>query len=183
MAMLFLGIMVIVILVIICINNSAKTRSEHLNEVFAELTHNGMSYSRSYPISNVSDIFIDDTAQKVAVRVYNSVKVIPYSIINGFELEDDGRTVVSGRIGSALVGGLVFGVAGAVIGASGSRRKDEISTGLKLRLYLADLNYPVYEIDFCEQVKKNSVAYTEAKEKANVIVGVLKYIENQMKQT
>ena len=46
------------------------------------------------------------------------VKVCSFQDVNDFEIKEDGETAISGKLGSALVGGVLLGVIGAIAGAS-----------------------------------------------------------------
>lgn len=50
------------------------------------------------------------------------VKVCSFQDVNDFELKEDGETVISGKLGSALVGGVLLGGIGAIAGASGKKK-------------------------------------------------------------
>lgn len=170
---------VAVIFVIVWANKSAQVDREKVSNA---LSLEGMSADRQYSVSLNEDVFVDDNVKKIAIRKGERHKIIRYADVIGYELVDDGHTISSGRIGSAIVGGLTFGVVGAVVGAAGSRKNTGISSGVKLKLYLADLDNPTYVLDFCGETKQDSIIYKDAKEKADRLVGVFKYIENQMKQ-
>ena len=107
----------------------------------------------------------------------SKVKVCSYKDINDFELKEDGETIISGKSGSALVGGALFGGVGAVVGASGKRTAKNKCTSSDLTIYINDLNEPVLTFNIF-----NSLYLLLKAQKDNVVremIGLLTYIKNQ----
>ena len=172
---------------------------EYNNSIEQNLLQAGFVISRKYAYSNyksgwniskINTIYIDDKNQNVAfVKVFFSgifefkknltskVKVCSYKDIIDFELKEDGQTIISGKSGSALVGGIMLGGVGAVIGASGKRKVTNKCTSSELRIYINDLNEPVLTFTifdstyFLHKAQKESVVME--------IIGLLTYIKNQ----
>lgn len=127
-------------------------------------------------------IYVDDTQKKIAIRERLKVSIYDYKDILGYEVQEDGESIAQGKMGSALVGGLVFGVAGAVIGSAGSRKQTNKCSDLSLLIFLNNLSVPKETIKFIlAPTDKTSAAYRDAKERINDALGVMKYIENYVK--
>ena len=77
--------------------------------------------------------------------------------IADYELIDDGETVISGGFGKAVAGGVLFGVAGAMIGGATAKKKQTpVCTDLKIKITLKDINDPVVYIPFVTGQMKRS---------------------------
>jgi hypothetical protein len=129
---------------------------------------------------------IDDTNKKVCIYSQDMLepKFFNYSDIIDFEIYEDGKSVMKGRTGSAIAGGLLFGVAGAVIGASRSRNVNEICKTLQVRIYVNDLQKPEIIVNIINfDMDKNSHLYTACINQAKEIIAVLNYVmHNQTQQ-
>lgn len=81
--------------------------------------------------------------------------VYKYSDIDDFELLEDGESMSQGGLGRALVGGALFGGAGAVVGGvTGKRKNKEVCNSLKIKITLRDINNPVVYIAFLNTATK-----------------------------
>ena len=104
----------------------------------------------------------------------------------GFELSENGKKIDDGSAGTALVGALLFGVAGAVIGGSASREVKEMVSDLHIRLIINDAACPQRKIQFLQYpLEKGSRAYREALEKCEQTLSALQFIvsKTKMQQT
>lgn len=106
-------------------------------------------------------------------------RVIPYHDIFAAELVEDGltqtRTVRSSQLGGALVGGVLFGGAGAVVGAlSGKSKTEGKVTSIALRVTINDSARPHHVVTFLNvEAKKGSFLYNSAMTPARHWVGVI----------
>jgi len=105
-------------------------------------------------------------------------KVYNYSDIVDFELLEDGESVTQGGLGRALVGGVLFGGAGAVVGGvTGKRKNKEVCNSLKVKVTLRDINNPVVYISFLSAAtKKDSFTYKTFYNSAHECLSVLQLI-------
>ncbi|MEH7236791.1 SHOCT domain-containing protein [Bacillus sp. JJ1562] len=87
--------------------------------------------------------------------------VYNYSDIIDFELLEDGESVASGGLGRALVGGALFGGAGAIVGGvTGKKRTKGVCTSLKIKVTVNDMNNPAVYITFLStKTKKDGFIY------------------------
>ncbi|MFJ7663701.1 SHOCT domain-containing protein [Lysinibacillus sp. NPDC097162] len=111
----------------------------------------------------------------------NKSTVYEYSDIVDFELLEDGESVSSGGLGRALVGGALFGGAGAIVGGvTGKKKTTGICSSLKLKITLKNINNPVVYVNFIEtDMKKNGTIYKNAYKMAHECLSVLELICNQ----
>jgi len=104
--------------------------------------------------------------------------ILPYDTIIGFELIEDGKTIEQKGLGRAVAGGLLFGAAGAIVGAvTTSKKIDEICRYLRIKITLDDIIRPaVYADIITETTPKETVAYQESWNYAQEIIPVLQNI-------
>lgn len=110
-----------------------------------------------------------------------SNKEIPFDSILGAEIYEDGSAVMSGGLGSAAVGGALFGSTGAVVGAiAGKKKVSNNCEKLQILVKVNDLGDPIQYIDIISvRTSKNSSAYTNAVELAQKITAALNLIVRQ----
>ncbi len=100
---------------------------------------------------NQSAIGISNSTNTTIEEVYN------YDDIVNFELLEDGESVASGGLGRALVGGILFGGAGAIVGGvTGRKKTKEICNSLRLKVTVDNIDEPVVYIDFIDTPLKRS---------------------------
>ena len=111
----------------------------------------------------------------------NKSTVYNYSDIVDFELLEDGESVSSGGLGRALVGGALFGGAGAIVGGvTGKKKSKSICSSLKLKITLNNINAPVVYVNFIEtDFKKSGILYKNIYKQAQECLSVLQVICNQ----
>lgn len=109
-------------------------------------------------------------------------KVYSYSDIVGFELLEDGESVSQGGLGRALVGGALFGGAGAVVGSvTGKKKSKSICNSLKVKITINDINNPTLYISFLSTAtKKDSFVYKSSYQMAHECLSTFQIIcDNQ----
>lgn len=122
---------------------------------------------------------LDDSTQTVQVITkagFNSAKeYIKYNQIVSFELIEDGETITKGGLGSAVVGGALFGVGGVVAGAIlGTKKTKAICNSLQLRISVRDYYKKVIIVNYIELATKcTSMTYKQIYEQAQKAVGEL----------
>lgn len=111
-------------------------------------------------------------------------KVYTYSDIMNYELLEDGETISKGGLGSAIVGGALFGGVGAIVGgATGKKKIKSVATNLQIKIILNNLNYPNVYINFITvETKKDSMTYKMAYSNAQEILSLLSVITNNNEQ-
>jgi hypothetical protein len=150
-----------------------KEESEKLSE----------NFSPTKKIYN--QLAIDEERNKWAIYDKHGLieQLYDYEDIADFELLEDGNSVASGGLGRALVGGALFGGAGAVVGAV-TRKNKEFCNSLKAKITINNMKAPVVYITFIEhKTKTKSDAYKSAYEQAQECMSILQLICNQTKDS
>ncbi|WP_163579058.1 hypothetical protein [Gracilibacillus saliphilus] len=131
-------------------------------------------------IKGVSVAFDDKRGKLAILPVVGKVKddhIINYDDILDFELMEDGESLAKGGIGRALVGGALFGGAGAVVGGITGRKNKSYCREMKMKLTLKNNAELVRYINFIEnKTKKDSIIYKQSEKEAQEALSKLKII-------
>ncbi|SUY47052.1 Uncharacterised protein [Clostridium putrefaciens] len=125
--------------------------------------------------------FNDNTKQALISPKFNP-RIVNYSDILDFGLIEDGKTLVTkGGLGNAVVGGTLFGGAGAIVGASTSKRKSVTSINvLKIKIVVKDMNNPNAYINLITtSTRTNSYIYKNYCEVGQRILSMLQIATSQ----
>lgn len=109
-----------------------------------------------------------------------SLNIFDFSDITNFELVLDNDEVLQGRGLAATGGSLLFGVAGAVIGASGKKNIIKKNRSIVINIYLNKIDCPLITINFPVIQDFDSLsdgAYNKILEDAQTIKGILYCIQ------
>lgn len=100
-----------------------------------------------------------------------------------YELLEDGDLQTKGGLGSALAGGLAFGAAGAIVGASVGKKKTIANcSSMSIKITLNNMNTPVENVNLLQmKVSKASAAYKKAYAQAQEILSLLKIMTSSEK--
>lgn len=111
-------------------------------------------------------------------------EVYNYSDIVNFELLEDGNSVASGGLGRALVGGILFGGAGAIVGGVTGRKKTKgVCSSLRLKVTIDNMANPVVYINFIEtKMKKDGFSYKTIAESAQECLSSFQLICDRQKK-
>ena len=114
-----------------------------------------------------------------------SDSTIRFKDLISVELIENGSTVASGGLGSALAGAALFGDAGMIAGGIvGKKKISDICESLQIKLTVNDLNNPAVFIDVIRsKTAKRSLKYQNDFELAQKIVSVLNVIISRNKNT
>ncbi len=110
--------------------------------------------------------------------------IFNYDEIIDFEVLEDGTTVTKGGLGKALVGGALFGIAGAIAGGTSKKQKD-ICTQLELKITTSNSEYPVVYLSIIKQdvpFKKSSFVYKVGSKAVQNILSKLQIIINELER-
>lgn len=135
-------------------------------------------------------ILLDETNKKVKfpqVTMRNAMdnlltksadKEYAYSEIMGYEFIENDNSVTKGGLGSAVVGGALFGGVGAVTGGIvGKKTTVGTCQNMRVRVTLRNTETPIVMIDFLQSsVKTNSQQYLKAQEDAHKVMAILQNI-------
>ena len=160
---------------------SKNEKNALLEEAILTLENNGFKITRRIYVDRDNEIIVDDEHKQIAVRNENIFRTVNYKDIIGYELCEDGGSINQGTMGGSLVGGLLFGVTGAIIGSSGSKRSTPTVSSLLLNIMINDINSPIIPIPFIEyETQKSSATYKSTIALAHEVIAILKYIEKQV---
>ena len=108
--------------------------------------------------------------------------VFQYEEILDFEVLEDGTSVTKGGFGKALVGGAVFGLAGAIAGGT-SKKTKQVCTKLQLKVTTRNVDRPVIYLDLINtEFKKDSFVYKQASKSVQDILSKFQIIIDQLEQ-
>lgn len=103
-----------------------------------------------------------------------------YDQIVDFEILENGSSVASGGLGRAMVGGLLFGSAGAIVGAS-TRKQSNVCSDLKVKITVKDYLKPAFYITLINSdQKKSGLIYKTNMKLAQDLISQLQLIVNSM---
>ncbi|MFA5715307.1 MAG: hypothetical protein WC998_06185 [Candidatus Paceibacterota bacterium] len=178
--MLLLVIILIIVFMVIAAVVSAKNTKEGNEQYLAHLQSINFLVSKKTEFGDIA-LYVDDTNKKWAIktRKNDDVKIFSYSDLTEFEVYEDGNSIAKGRAGSALVGGLLFGVVGAVVGGAGKKSISNTCKVLQLRIRVNNLYCPEIIVNFIStEIKKDSMMYRLDFEAAKNMAAILSYIHN-----
>ena len=111
---------------------------------------------------------------------YYDYDAYDYSDLINYEVVENGNSVQSGRGGSAALGYLAFGVAGAIIGSSMAKENKELISDLHISISVRDLKAPNKTINLLSHAVDNRIReYKDAIANCEKIVAILRYIMNE----
>jgi hypothetical protein len=125
-------------------------------------------------------LLIDDVRKQFIYQHNTSFsKTYDFCDLINYEVYENNKKTIQGRAGSALVGGVLFGVGGAIVGGSRQREINEACTQLQLIIRLNDLERPQIVIDYQIADKSvNLLVRYRMRENLQMVCSVLEYILN-----
>lgn len=125
--------------------------------------------------------FLADRKSKrfIVVQKNEFGKIYDFANVLSYEIKEDGESVVKGSAGRALIGGLFFGVTGAIIGSSGKRKISNYCTDLRLFIRLNDFEDPLIDMQVINfQTAKSGTIYQEYKKRLQEVCAYLELMIN-----
>ncbi|WP_329380312.1 SHOCT domain-containing protein [Anaerofustis butyriciformans] len=133
-------------------------------------------------------IWFDDTNKWFAIPSgtikynINNSHIFSYDEIINYEVIEDGTTVSTGGLGKAIVGGALFGIAGAIAGGT-SKKNKQVCTKLDIKITTKDLENPVAIINVIStELKKSGILYDAAYKSTQQILSKLQLILNEFEE-
>lgn len=165
-------------------SNILNKRTEEIEEHIEYVKKNQLLYNSFHATDTVGKLFfVDKINQRFyipvpAATLYNKIPIVySFNDIVDYELVVDGESYTKGgaSIGRALVGGAIFGAAGAIIGGStGKRKQKEVIKKMYIKISLKHTYDSYTEISLIStEVKKGSLTYNIMTESANKILALL----------
>ncbi|MGL4849196.1 MAG: SHOCT domain-containing protein [Clostridium sp.] len=126
--------------------------------------------------------FNDDTEELYIPSIWEGPTFLKYEEISSFELLEDGSSISSGGVGRAVVGGALFGGAGAIVGGvTGKKKTTNISSSMEIKITTRDINNPVKIVKiFKKDLKRTSLLYKEYRKDAFSIIAILEIIVERL---
>lgn len=108
-------------------------------------------------------------------------RVFDYSEIVSFDLLENGSSVTSGGMGEAVLGGLLFGEAGAIVGAvAGSKTTTELCNSMQIAVTVKNSEKPVVYIPIIEKpLPKSGKDYAQKLKVVKELFAILKQIQDE----
>lgn len=193
---IILPILAIFVIVVIACSWNTKPASEEAEEAAQkqQLVENsidlavssGFTVSRKIAAEDLGFLLaVDDTGKRwmLAQPIGSAPKIYSFRDLLSFDLIQNGNQIISGNDGKAAVGAVLFGTAGAVVGASAKKKVSDVCNGLHLELNVNDLNCPLIKLPFIEQqMAVNSPLYEIRSEFARKVMAILSYIKANAEQ-
>ncbi|SNR86283.1 hypothetical protein SAMN05446037_100182 [Anaerovirgula multivorans] len=179
-AILLAGIGGAVIFVALKIGEPLKhSESKKPSVLETRLKEKGFEINKSLNLPKYT-FFVDNTNKKFAYGNKKELKIYNYADLLNFELKEDGNTVTGGKGVATAVGAATFGVVGAAVGMSGKRKNKSTCTSLAVHISVNDLDNPHIPFNFIDgtEHKKDGFLYKDFFGKAQELVSILAYIEN-----
>ena len=176
---------IIVVGVAVSISNQNE-RGRTIVTAKDSLTQNGFTISKQVTdTENNYSLLVDDSNHNWAIinaRLGTST-LYDYSDLIEYEILEDGNSVVKGRVGSAIVGGLLFGGIGAIAGATRSKKVKNTCKSMSVNIVVDNLERPRILIPLVTtETKTDSFIYKIAAEKAQEFASVLSIIKSRAEQ-
>lgn len=106
--------------------------------------------------------------------------VFKYDDLLDFEVLEDGTSVTKGGFGKALVGGAVFGLAGAIAGGT-SKQTKQVCNKLQVKVTTRNIDRPIVYIDLINtEFKKDGIVYKQASKSVQDILSKFQLVVDQI---
>ena len=178
---------IIVGIIVICVRYySNKKKLQIINNVRNEILDDGFSIDKevSDPNGNFS-LFVDNHKKYLFIYDANTAETsyIKFENLISFDLNENNQSVVQGRAGNAIIGGLLFGGVGAIVGASGKKEITGKCISLTLNICVNMIEKPNILLHIVtKEIDKNTEDYENALNLANELISVLKVVLNNQKK-
>ena len=129
-------------------------RANEINEKNLKIFHSTNKFEKY--------IDLDENNKLWKAPCFSPNLVFSYDEIISYELLQDGKSITKGSLGSALVGGALFGGIGAIVGSNiGSKKTKQEITEYQIKIVTKNICYPEIYINFLTtgKVKSNSIVY------------------------
>ncbi len=109
--------------------------------------------------------------------------VFKYEDVLDFEVLEDGTSITKGGLGKALVGGAIFGLAGAIVGGT-SKKTKQMCNKLQIKITTRNLDKPIIYLTLINsETKKNGFIYKQASKCVQEILSKFQIVIDQIEQT
>ena len=168
-------------------NKNRTERETTLSKKMSALEESGFSVDRNI-FGNDFDfaLAVDNEHYKWAIgypssdepHIFNFQDLISYEIIR------NGEKVISGNDGDAAAGAILFGTAGAIVGASSKKTISEMCHDLHIEIRVNDLNKSLLILPCSTgEIAVNCSIFQDRVQKAHEILSILSYIKSNAEHT
>ena len=170
-----------------CIDEKAR---DYVNKALSDKPFGGMTFlefqkycapyfpdhDTIFDIDNV--LRINNTQKVFAVLIKGKyVSLHSFDELADYSIDEDGQVIASSRAGSAAIGALLFGAAGAIVGSAGSTVMTQTVQDLDIILSFKGFNSNLETIHLlANETVKGSEAYIKASQTCKRIIFALKQI-------
>lgn len=163
-----------------------QDRIAYAEKDYRENKEKHANFASTYQIGGY--IWFDDT-HKWFVFPKGTIKfsiedsyIFKYEDLLGFEIIEDGEAVSKGSLGKAVIGGAVFGLAGAIVGGT-SKKSTSVCNRMYVSIMTANPDYPVTDLNLISnETQKKSFLYKLSVDNSHAISAKLNSIIEQNKQ-
>ena len=141
-----------------------EKREDNLHVLHDHLRQIGFVISNSFKWGYL-EVVVDTQHQMFEILDSKNCKYNHFDFreIVDCETIEDGNIIASGGVGRAIVGGLLFGGAGAIVGAA-TRKSKAVITHLAVKITRSDISNPLFMVNLINgQTETNSGTYLQAK--------------------
>lgn len=167
-------------------NKNRTERETTLSKKISALGESGFSVDRNI-FGNDFDfaLAVDNEHYKWAVvypssdepHIFNFQDLISYEIIQ------NGEKAISGNAGDATAGAILFGTAGAIVGASSKKTISEMCHDLHIEIRVNNLNRSLLILPCSTgEIAVNCSIFQDRVQKAHEILSILSYIKSNAKR-
>lgn len=163
-----------------------KERIDYHEKDMKENTERISNFNATYQVGN--DIWFDDNhkwflfPQGTFSSKIDNCYVFKYDEIVDFEVLEDGITITKGGFGKALVGGAIFGLAGAIAGGT-SKKTKEICNKLEIKITTRNQDRPVVYVNLINtEFNKSSFVYKQASKSVQDILSKFQIVVDELEQ-
>ena len=177
---IFWIIVIITIAVVVVKFLTRQQKSEKENNYKESINKNNFIVEQEYFINDYSKIMLDETHKKIAIYNEEGFQCFKYEDLIDFEIVENGSSIIQSKIASTLAGGILLGGVGALAGANGRKKINDICNSLILKLYFSNNGAVCITEKINDRpIYKNSVEYQSLSSTVDNIVSVLKYVKQQ----
>jgi len=157
----------------------ASERQREISNYELLLARSGFKLSKALHFEK-HHFAIDTNANMLNITSNQTSRSFAYKDLVSFEMIEDGQLLTSSGTDKAVAGGLLFGVAGAVVGST-MKKTTNICSNMQLRIAVNDVLSPSIVVNLISPpgAVKNGIMYTEAFNFAKEVCSTLAVIQKQ----
>jgi hypothetical protein len=156
--------------------SSVTNVKKHIEKVRQDTTLY-LSLTPSGEVSDYLKVFSSNRLWCAAVKKKSPIYLFSFDDIINYELLEDGVSVATGGLGSAIAGATLFGGAGAIVGANLGKKQKDIVDNLSVHISTRVPEIPSLNISLINtETKRGGFVYKGMKDLAIKIISLLDQI-------